>query len=256
MPKMTIIDMVQSILSDMNEDEVNSLDDTPAANQVGNILKDTYYALINDRIWPTHSKLMPLVAIGDATYPTHMKLPDTVSKVNWIKYNMKEQMSDATGLEDYQDVTYMEPEAFVEMMYQRDADGTGSSVVIDNLTTTGVRLIIKTNANPTYWTSFDDEYVVFDSYNSTYDDTLQTQKSLASVIEEPSWTMSDTFIPDMPVKGFPLLLAEAKKAAFIKMKQASDPVEVERARRQRTWMAGEKHRVRSKGISYPNYGRK
>jgi hypothetical protein len=79
---------------------------------------------------------------------------------------------------------------------------------------------------------------------------------MASVYEEPSWTQSDTFIPDLPTKAFPLLLSESKKAAFIKIKQTSDPVEVERARKQRTWMAGEKFRSRPKGFYYPDYGRK
>ncbi len=39
----TLLDMVQEILSDMDSDEVESIDDTVEAEQVVSILKSTYY---------------------------------------------------------------------------------------------------------------------------------------------------------------------------------------------------------------------
>lgn len=256
MPKLTVLDMVQHVLSDMDEDEVNSIDDTLVSMQVARILKDTYYSLINERLWPQHENLGTLVAVGNLDYPTHLKLPENTYRIDWLKYNTKDEMSDATGLEQYEDVRYLEPDAFVDRLYQRNASDSNIKVVIDNLSMSDVRLLVQTDKDPEWWTSFDDEYIICDSYDSTYDDTLQEQKTLARMFREPSWTMSDTFTPDLPMKGFSLLLSETKKAAAIKLRQANDPVEVERARRQRTWMAGEKHRTRNKGINYPNYGRK
>jgi len=256
MPKMTLIGMVQTILSDMNEDEVNSLDDTPIANQVALIVRDTYYDMVNARLWPTHTKMKPLVPSTNEDFPTHMKLPERVSRVELIKYNTKDQMSDGDGSDVYKDMIYLAPEDFLRMVHQNNPANSNIKTITDTLTADGVKYFIITDKDPEFWTSFDDEWIIFDSYDSTYDDTLQAQKSLALVQEEPAWTPSDTFIPDMPTKAFPMLLSESKKAAFITLKQVTNPIEVERARRQRTWMGGEKHRTRNKGFRYPDYGRR
>ena len=256
MPKMTLLAMTQDILSDMNEDQVNSIDDTYISDRVASIVKQTYFALINDRIWPTHDKMITLEASGDNDYPTHMKLPESTSSITWIKYNTKDQTSDATGLDTYGDVIYLEPAQFADTIMSRNPAASNVQTVVDNLTTSSIKLLVLNNATPSYWTSFDDEYIIFDSYDATYDTTLQAHKTMVSAHVEPSWTHSDSFTPDLPVKGFPLLLSEAKKSAFAKIKQIAEPIENERARRQRTWMAGEKRRTRSKAITYPDYGRK
>ena len=256
MPKYTLLDMVQSVLSDMNEGEVNSLDDTTASNQVATIVRDTYYDIINARLWPTHAKLANLTPSTDDTYPTHMKLPEKAYSVESVRYNTKDQMSNADGLDTYATMIYLDPEQFLDRMNQHNPANSNVQTILDNLSGTGVKLFIQNDKDPEFYTSFDDEWLVFDSFDASYDDTLQGQKTVASLQIEPDWTPSDGFIPDLPTKAFPLLLSESKKAAFIKLKQTSDPVEVERSRKQRTWMAGEKHRTRNKGINYPDYGRK
>lgn len=255
MPKMTVLDMVQHILSDMNEDLVNSIDDTQISYSTAIILKDTFAALVSERVWPTHQSLVPLEAVSDNTYPTYMRIPDNVNKIHWFKYNVKDQMSDATGLDNYQDMVYLDPETFIGRSHSLNPASSNVITVEDNLTTSQVRLLFTNDAAPSYWTSFDDEYIIVDSYNATYDDTLQAQKSLIYADLDPSFSLSDTFTPDIPSQGFPLLLSEAKKSAFIKIKQVADQSEAERARRQRTWLAGEKHRTRNKGVTYPDYGR-
>jgi len=256
MPKYTLLDMVQTILSDMNEMQVNSIDDAEVSNQVARIVRDTYYDLLNARLWPTNAVLRTLTPSTDNNYPTHVKIPDNVYRAEKVRYNIKDQITDANGLDKYKEIDYLLPDDFLQMILQRDPANSDITTVLDNLSNNGVKLFIENDKDPQYWTSFDDEWIIFDSYDSSYDDTIQAQKIMASVYEEPSWTQSDTFIPDLPTKAFPLLLSESKKAAFIKIKQTSDPVEVERARKQRTWMAGEKFRSRPKGFYYPDYGRK
>ena len=256
MPKRTLLDMVQTILSSMNEDEVNSLDDTQSANQVAMVLRDTYFAMVNDRLWPTHSTMIPLTGSTDNLHPTHLLIPDEVSHVELLKYNIKDQMSNANGLDNYKELVYLEPAAFLRRAHQHNPANSDVVTVTDTLSAEGVKYFVLNDKDPEFWTSFDDEWIVCDSYDSTNDDTLQSQKTLAMVSKEPTWTPKDDFIPDMPTKAFPLLLAEATKVAFITLKQTSNPAEEERARRQRTWMAGEKHRTRNKGIRYPDYGRK
>lgn len=255
MPRYTLLDMVQTIMSDMNEDLVNSIDDTQTADQVARIVRDTYYDMLNARLWPTTAKLSTLTPSADNNYPTHVKIPDNVYRLEKIRYNVKDQISNADGLDEYKEIQWLSPDDFMTIVLQRNPANSDITTVLDNLSNTGVKLFIENDKDPQYWTSFDDEWVVFDSYDISFDDTIQSQKIMASVYIEPGWTQADTFIPDLPTKAFPLLLSESKKAAFVKVKQSQDPIEIERSRKQRTWMAGEKHRTRDKGINYPDYGR-
>lgn len=52
MPKLTLLDIVQDVLSDMDSDEVNSINDSIEALQVAAIAKSTFYNIIDGRDWP------------------------------------------------------------------------------------------------------------------------------------------------------------------------------------------------------------
>ena len=43
MPKLTVLDMTQKILSSMDSDDVNSISDTEESLQVVDIIEDTYH---------------------------------------------------------------------------------------------------------------------------------------------------------------------------------------------------------------------
>ena len=246
--KMTLLEIVQDILNDMDSDEVNSISDSVESAQVVSIIKDAYYDLINTRAWPQNYKLSTLEGVADADRPSHLKLPENVSEIEFIKYNVKESGSDDL----YRKMEYLTPDEFIDHVILRNSSDSNVQVV----TQSEVKLNILNDQHPTYWTSFDDEYVIFDSFHSTYDTVLQQSKSLIHCLFEPSWTVSDSFIPDMPSKAFPLLLSTAKNACFIKLKQVSDPVEQDRARRHKTYLANNKWRHKKGTTNYPNYGRK
>jgi hypothetical protein len=95
----------------------------------------------------------------------------------------------------------------------------------------GTPLFILNDAAPTYWTTFDDENIVFDSYDSEVGDTLLSAKSLAMVKYIPPWTSSDTFIPDMPDHMFSTYVAEVTAAAFTYWKQGQSVKDEQRAAR-------------------------
>ena len=48
---MTLLEMVQSLLSSLEGDNVNSISDTQEALQVAQVVKDTYFSLISRRYW-------------------------------------------------------------------------------------------------------------------------------------------------------------------------------------------------------------
>jgi len=247
MAKKTLLDLTQSILSDMNGDEVNSISDTTESAQVAQIIRDTYDEIISSRKWPHLNALIALTPQGSSR-PTHMDLADTWAYIDVIKYNVR----DADDTKDnYDDLTYMKPDDFLKHLNGRDSSNSEVDTISDP---SGVKLFITNASRPLYWTSFDDEVLVFDSYDSGVDSNLQESKFQCWGNVEPTWSHIDTHTPDLPAKAFAYLLAEAKSVAFNALMQAGNQKAEQQSRRQRVWLAREKWRANG-GMSMPNYGR-
>ena len=249
MAKRDLLDMVQEILSDIDSDEVESIDDTVEAEQIVSILKSTYYAMMSNRDWPHLRRSIQISSLGDTAKPTHMKIQDGVKELCFLKYN--KQKLGATK-KDYGDITFLQPDHFLHKTNQEDSSSSDVLLVTD---TGGIELLVRVDRAPTYCTSFDDEYIVFDSYDSTVDSTMQESKIQAMAYVMPEWTSSDTFIPDLPENAFTALVEEAKSKAAIRLAQKPDEKAEQEAGRQNRWLARRARRING-GIQYPNYGRK
>jgi len=227
--------MTQNILSALDSDPVASIDETVESIQVAELVKEAYFELMSQRDWPFLFVLGQVQGLSDTSNPTKMKIPDTWNKIKWIKYNKKE-------------VQYMPPEVFNDLITERtEVAGVTNSA--------GYTI----NADPLYWTSYDDTYIVFDGYNSAVDNTLQTSKSIVYGTQQATWQHIDTFVPNIPEKFFPTLLAEAKSQAFVNLKQTSNAREERKAQRGRMAMRSEAWRNENGEIKYNskvNYGRK
>lgn len=235
MAKMTLLDMVQNILSALDSDPVDSIDETVEAVQVAELVKEAYFELLSQRDWPFLFSLGQLQGLSDTSNPTKMKIPDTWNKIKWIKYNKKE-------------VQWVDPQTFNDIITNRVTQAgviNSSGYVI--------------NHDPVYWTSYDDKYVVFDGYDSSIDSTLHASKSVVYGTEQATWTHIDTFIPNIPEKFFPTLLAEAKSQAFVNLKQQSNAREERKAVRGRMAMRNDAWRNENGEVKYNtkvSYGRK
>lgn len=244
---MTVLDMTQNILSALEEDEVNSITDTVASTQVAEVLRETYYEILGNLKIPGQEGMFTLDGLSDTDRPNYLKVPSNVRNVDWISYD-----HETGGNTDYHKLTYLEPEDFFAMSNRRAAQ--------DNITEvedfSGVRLQILNNASPTYWTSFDDLYVVCDSFDSTLGSTLMESKTAAYGLFDPVFTLSDSFIPSLDVNHFPLLLAEAKSVCFINLKQTASSKEEQRSRRQRVRIQNNQWLLKKNSFkSSKNYGR-
>lgn len=244
--QMTLLEIVQDILSDMSSDNVNSINDTEEALQVARVIRTTFFEMMSVGDWPHLKEVFQLLALGDTNKPTHMRLPTNVSKVTSIKYNKS-----LVGQVEYCEIPFMDSETFLTITTKLDSSSPSNQLITDP---TGLTYPVSKIQMPTCWTSFDDEYIVFNSYDNTIDSTLQQVKTLCLGYREPTFSLVDTFTPDLPAKAFSLLLAEAKSACFNAIKQQPNAKEEQRARRQRSWLGTERHRTHSQ-IEYPNYGR-
>lgn len=250
MPKYTVLDMVQSILSSMDGDNVNSIDDTPEALQIAQILQDTFYSQQTTRNWPHTRKLSTLSRTGlGLSEPTHFLLPDGLTELSWLKYDVTDEAS-VQG--KYREIRYMTPEQFTFRLQNRN-EVNANVIQVQDLG--GTTLLIRDDAQPTYWTSFDDTYLVLDSYDAEVDDTLKESKTQALYFEEPSFEILDTHTPNIPTEAFSGLLEEARARAFYSLKQELNPHAEQEARRQRRWLARKAWKAKG-GVRYPDYGRK
>ena len=78
MASMTLIQIVQDILSDMDSDEVSSINDSVESLQVAQIVKSTYYNIIDGKDFPFLYELFQLTPTSTVARPTHMSLPDSM----------------------------------------------------------------------------------------------------------------------------------------------------------------------------------
>jgi hypothetical protein len=249
MAKMTLLEMVQDIMSDMDSDEINSINDTVEALQVAQIIKTTYYNIIDGKDFPFLYELFQLDNSGTSARPTHMSLPESIIDLKSIRYNCRK----STDTKDtYKEILYKTPEDFLYILNQRNSSESKVTTVTD---TTGISLLIYNDRAPQYFTSFDDETLVFDSYDSVVDSTLTNTKTQCHGKKSVTFSITDSFTPDLPVQMFTYLLAEAKSTCFVTLKQMANPKAEQVSTSQRRRMSQEAWKIKN-GITYPNYGRK
>jgi len=252
MAKMTVLDIVQDILSDMESDEVNSISDTTEALQVAQIVKSAYLDLMLRSYQPHLRNLFSLDATSSST-PTYMKLPTEVMEIEDILYD-KRASGDTNS--KFLKVTYLDPTDFLLKVNALDSDNSD----VDEITgIAGLVLKVKNDTVPTYWTSFDDEYIIMDSYDSATESNLQSSKTQLLGYSEPTLALTDGAVPDLPAEVFPFLVSEAKRHCLAKLTQVerTDPAyleEVRRNKRQNTWLQRKKWRAHTQS-KYPDYGR-
>jgi len=88
--KMSLLTMVQKILSDMDAEPVNSVGDTLEAGQVASILGDTFYNIVHNKKIPEFEHFIKLTALSDSEAPTHFQYPTAVDKVYDIWYDVSD----------------------------------------------------------------------------------------------------------------------------------------------------------------------
>lgn len=84
--RLTLLELVQTILSSMGSDEVNSISDTAESLQVANIVQQTYMNMIGRYDLPSHNQLFQLQPSNNPQAPVLMQFPEGVTRMDWIRY--------------------------------------------------------------------------------------------------------------------------------------------------------------------------
>lgn len=226
----TLKEMVDLILNAMDSDEVNSITDTVEATDIANTIKSCYYDMATDLDLPEHNRVYELNASGDNAKPVLMTLPNNALNLKWLKYDM--QISGDT-VSDYQYLDRLDLENF---MLRQEALREYTSDVDEMIFTSNSEsfpFMYWTDRHPSYYTTFDDNTLLFDAHDSTLDTTLQKSKTMAFGNVYPAFTIDDDFIPEIDPSQFSLLINKAKVRCFAEKKQAANPEAMAEMRRQR-----------------------
>jgi len=242
MAKLILLDMVQDILDSMNGDAVNSISDTVESMQVARAIVTCYYELHAGRDFPSSKALIKLDSSIDLDKPTYLKLPDNVKNIDWIKYKGES-------------VKYVEPETF---LYEAHAIAGNSNAILFPTTFSSNAHYITNDQDPTTWTTFDNQYLVFNSYDAATEATLQRVNTLCWGQLDPVYVLNDnSYAPYLDGDEYPGLLAEARSYCFINLKQVSNSKAEQQAKRQQVRQQNDLWRAdqRRPYNRTPNYGR-
>jgi hypothetical protein len=247
--KYTLLELTQRILESMNSDEVNSIGDTEESMTVANIIKECYFEIIGRADLPETDEVFQLTASGDNTKPTVMYVPEQVLKIKSFKY-----IDSTKGTYEPQYIPFDEFTNYVAL-FNTDEDFVDSLTVTNALSQT-FTFNYKNNEGPNYYTSFDDNTLIFDSYNEDDGVTLVGAKTICYGPLSPTWSMTDNFYPDLDVRQFQLLLQAAKAQAFVEIKQVENPKAERKERRNEILAQRTKDKVDPRTGLYRGYGRK
>jgi hypothetical protein len=247
--KATVLDLVQNILSALDSDEVNSISDTTESRQVAQIVKTSYFNIMARADLPEHKAMFNLDASLSGDQPVLMSSPENVRHIEWIKYDVRtEEIADPT----FRYVIILPLEQFLDTTQ----GVTTTDTTVGSMMLNGMLFYFKNNAHPCYCTIINDHLIVFDSYNSAVDTTLQSSKTMAFGLQTPTFLVEDNFIPEMDEQQFPLLLNEAKSLAFVELKQINHEKAEQESRRQwRTLQRTKDLKKPSYFDQLPNFGR-
>lgn len=244
----TLLDIVNHILNSTDSELVDSISDTTESEQVAEVIKGTFYNIVSNKNWEGHRTAFQLSSYGDSSKPTHMKLPNSIREVLVVNYN-KRKLSDTT--DRYQSCSYLRPDEFLKMTNS----SSGSDNTITVVDPSGISLTIKDNVAPSYYTSFDDETIVFDSYDSELEATLIAAKTQCMGYTHPHFVLEDSYVPDLPEDAMMYLIEDSKSTASLVLRQMADEKAEQRSNKQRRWLSRKSWRVNG-AVKTPDYGRR
>lgn len=238
--KTTLLQIVQSILNDMDSEEVNSINDTVEAQQIASVVEDTYFNMISARDIPEHNKLMSLTSLSDFSKPTHFKYPSNTKKIERVEYNVG-----TVADKNFRVIEFVGPMTFLDRMDEADQ-------LVSNVD--GIDIFVRNDRMPSYYTSFDDEHIVMNSFDSSVESILSTSKVRAVGSTYPTFSQVDSFEPDLDNTLMPYFLAESKSACFSLFKGGPDPKVEQAARRLKSFVQNDMYKT-NRANKKPNYGR-
>jgi hypothetical protein len=187
--------------------------------------------------------------MSDLNNPTSLRLPDNVSNISSMRYDITELATDRV---EYRSLIWLSPEEFLEKCYNNDS-------LSDNVTRVlykGKPLFVINDKMPLYYTSFDNKTIMLDSWDSSVEDTVNGSKTLCYGESEPSWLQEDTFVIPVQSSVYPLYLSMLSAACAMYLNSTISQEDERRQARGISRMRREQNRTELEYFPKFHYGRK
>lgn len=247
----TVLQLVQDVLSDADSDDVSTIGETVEAGQAARLLKSVHDTITDEYNLETHKGLRTLTGMGDTTRPTHLLIPEGVHAIEQFEYDVRDDPADPAA---WRRIGYLNPDDFLRVVTHYNNDGAEIQVVTDF---DGGSFQIRNDVHPRYYTSFDNEHVVCDSFLESASSTLMGSKTRILATLRPTLVLADATVVDLPPHLMSLLKTEFRYMYFELFKDGAPEAVTRAAFRQRVRADRTKHMIREKrpSDSLPDYGR-
>ena len=255
MAKLTLLSVVNFYMDYTDGFRVSTIDDGLEAQQVASLCEKVFHDLVND-IFANNltENLVQLESLSDSTKPNYLRLPDTATRIkdSKVMYNVSTGAAGASTLNLVQ-IPFLRPQDFLDSIGARSTNQANTQIVTDY---SGYQMVIQNKSAPGFFTTFDDEHLVFDSFDSDVDSVMQASKSGILTSEQRTFTQADGYVIDLPEwfhqTYLNVLISEASEAL------REEPIpSIARKARLGIARARVKERIGSQGIETRkrNYGR-
>lgn len=202
----TNLELLKKVSRAINSDEVDALDETLESLDILDIMERTLDDICSRRHWEFMKDKVAQAIAG--SHVVELTIPPAVVRMQQLRYNT------SAG---WKTLTYMEPDLFMQRL-QTTGDNT------DTVTINGVEIYPRNDADPQYFTSFNEQTVVLDSYNSSVDASgVDYTKSYIAGIVKPTFDFDEltsaSVYQDIPELMFNYWLWETIAVASAELRQ-------------------------------------
>jgi hypothetical protein len=242
----TLLQYVQTTLSAMDSDRVDSIGDTEESMQVADTAQEVYNELIHRQNWAWLRRPVIITGAADVAQPTKVFIPDNCRYLVNLWYDDP----DSTGATRLVKLTYCEPDEFITR-FQNAA--TNRQLVT---TPEGLKFYVGTDREPMFYTTFHDNEFYCDSFDQALEATLQSNKFSALGFVNPDFTISDSFVPDLPETMVPLFQSTLTAVASLYYRQKESAPDEARVRRQKARLNREDSQFTEDTYYHARFGRR
>jgi len=228
---------------------VATLDGSLESQELVSIAEKVFYDLDLDIFGNTKlEKLIQLESLADSTKPNYLRIPDDATRIkeSRVMYDVSDDVTKITMSQ----MVYMTTSEFLDRISNVPTEDNTQTVTDFG----GYKMKIYNDRAPQFFTSFDDEHLVFDAFDLEVESTLQQSKNGIITSQSSSFVPSDSYIIDFPEWFHVTFLNEFMAEASIAIREEPLP-RIEKKAKAGIVKARLKQRV-GKRTRTINYGRK
>ena len=211
----------------MDSDAVSTYNETIESEQIALTAQEQYMELATYQRVPQFEQLTKLITPGSTPTGSILNIPALATDVYDIRYRHIDSNDNTT----YRAMKFLSKTDFLNQQLDLKV---GEDNVEENTLSNGVKIPFRTDKSPEYYTTFDDETIVFDSIDSIAEggNSIDGDNSLAIAYIIPEFELEDNFIPDLPIKLFPQYLDMIKEVNSYEQRQFGNEIRTKKAERQ------------------------